>query len=61
MPQIEESDRDDQMLEVFAQLGEIYLVRTAYDGVEESIQRIGDCLAVYRSIRAAPTPKPQRS
>ncbi|MDT5186108.1 MAG: hypothetical protein QOI29_4266 [Mycobacterium sp.] len=32
--QIEEFDRDDLLLEVYAQLGEIYLVRTAYDGVE---------------------------
>ena len=28
------------MLEVYAQLGEIYLVRTAYDGVEECLRRI---------------------
>ena len=47
MPQIEEADRDDLMLEVFAQLGEIYLVRTAYDGVEEAIRRIDECLAIY--------------
>ena len=33
MPTIKQSDRDDLMLEVYAQLGEIYLVRTAYDGV----------------------------
>ncbi len=50
--QIEEADRDDLMMEVLAQLGEIYLVRTAYDGVREAIRRIDDCLAVYRSIRA---------
>ena len=35
----------------FAQLGELYLVRTAYDGVREAIRRIDDCLAIYRSIR----------
>ena len=57
LPQIEEADRDDLMLEVLAQLGEIYLVRTAYDGVEESIRRIDDCLAVYRSIRAGARPR----
>ena len=57
LPQIEEADRDDLMLEVLAQLGEIYLVRTAYDGVEESIRRIDDCLAVYRSIRAGANPE----
>ncbi|MGV0744770.1 hypothetical protein [Mycolicibacterium sp. XJ870] len=55
-PQIEQADRDDYALEVFAQLGEIYLVRTAYDGVVESIQRIRDCLAVYTAIRAGETP-----
>jgi len=57
MPQIEEADRDDWMLEVLAQLGEIYLVRTAYDGVEEGIRRIDDCLAIYRSIRACTNPE----
>jgi hypothetical protein len=50
MPQVELADRDDQMLEVFAQLGELYLVRTAHDGVREAIRRIRDCLAVYSSI-----------
>ncbi|UNB55428.1 hypothetical protein [Mycolicibacterium sp. YH-1] len=49
-PQIEESDRDDHMFELLAQLGELYLVRTAYEGVTESIRRIRDCLAVYASI-----------
>ena len=46
--QIEELDRDDLLLEVYAQLGEIYLVRTAYDGVEACLARITDCLATYR-------------
>jgi tetratricopeptide (TPR) repeat protein len=45
IPQIEREDRDDLMLEVLAQLGEIYLVRGANDGVRESIRRIRDCLA----------------
>lgn len=54
--QIEETDRDDLLLEVYAQLGEIYLVRTAYDGVEEALRRITDCLAIYRSIRAGTNP-----
>lgn len=44
---IEAADRDDWALEVFAQLGEIYLVRTAYDGVAECLRRIADCLAGY--------------
>jgi len=44
--QIEEADRDDLMLEVYAQLGEIYLVRTAYNGVEECLRRMTDCQAV---------------
>ncbi|MDT5017918.1 MAG: hypothetical protein QOD39_4078, partial [Mycobacterium sp.] len=57
MPQIEEADRDDLMLEVLAQLGEIYLVRTAYDGVEEAIRRIDDCLDSYGSIRAGTNPE----
>ena len=38
------------MLEVLAQLGELYLVRTAYDGVREAVRRIRDCVAVYSSI-----------
>jgi hypothetical protein len=54
--QIEEADRDDLMLEVYAQLGEIYLVRTAYNGVEECLRRITDCLAIYQSIRAGSNP-----
>ena len=45
------------MLEVYAQLGEIYLVRTAYDGVEECLRRMTDCLAVYQSIRAGTNPE----
>ncbi|WP_241473628.1 hypothetical protein [Mycolicibacterium neoaurum] len=49
LPLIEEADRDDLALEVFAQLGEIYLVRTAYDGVVECVTRIRDCLAAYRA------------
>jgi hypothetical protein len=55
--QIEEFDRDDLLLEVYAQLGEIYLVRTAYDGVEEALRRMTDCLAVYQSIRAGTNPE----
>ena len=55
--QIEEFDRDDLLLEVFAQLGEIYLVRTAYDGVEVCLQRINDCLAIYQSVRAGTDPE----
>jgi tetratricopeptide (TPR) repeat protein len=43
--QIEQLDRDELLLEVFAQLGEIYLVRTAYNGVEECLRRMTDCLA----------------
>jgi tetratricopeptide (TPR) repeat protein len=54
---IEELDRDDLLLEVFAQLGEIYLVRTAYNGVEELLGRINGCLAIYQSIRAGANPE----
>lgn len=56
MPTIEQADRDDLMLEVYAQLGEIYLVRTAYDGVTECLKRIRDCLETYRQIRAGQRP-----
>ncbi|MET0455332.1 MAG: hypothetical protein ABW137_26125 [Mycobacterium sp.] len=49
-PQIEAADRDDWMLEALAQLGELYLVRTAYDGVRETARRIRECLAIYASI-----------
>jgi tetratricopeptide (TPR) repeat protein len=55
--QIEEFDRDDLLLEVYAQLGEIYLVRTAYDSVEECLRRMTDCLAIYQSIRAGTNPE----
>lgn len=47
MPRIEQVDRDDLMLEVYAQLGEIYLIRTAYDGVTECLTRMRDCLRHY--------------
>jgi hypothetical protein len=57
MAPIEAADRDDLMLEVLAQLGEIYLVRTAYDGVTEAMKRIDDCLQTYRGIRAGTRPE----
>ena len=57
MPQIEHEDRDDLMLEVIAQLGEIYLARGANDGVRESIRRIRDCLAIYSGIAAGTMPE----
>jgi tetratricopeptide (TPR) repeat protein len=56
MPRIEAADRDDWMLETLAQLGELYLVRTAYDGVREGARRIRDCLAVYSAILAGTAP-----
>ncbi|MGU3501838.1 hypothetical protein [Mycobacterium sp. C31M] len=56
LPLIEAADRDDWALEVFAQLGEIYLVRTAYDGVSEALKRIDDCLQIYRGIQAGNGP-----
>ena len=52
----ERVDDDDVLLEIFALLGELYLVRTAYDGTEECIRRIDECLAVYRSIRTGTNP-----
>jgi tetratricopeptide (TPR) repeat protein len=57
VPQIEQADRDDFMLEVFAQLGEIYLVRGANDGVREFIRRIRDCVAIYSGIVAGTMPE----
>ncbi|MGW0163145.1 hypothetical protein ACWDUN_27880 [Mycobacterium sp. NPDC003323] len=55
LPATEAADRDDWAMEVFAQLGEIYLVRTAYDGVAECIRRIRDCLDAYRALSARTT------
>ncbi len=57
IPGIEREDRDDLMLEVLAQLGEIYLVRGANDGARESIRRIRDCLASYSGIAAGAMPQ----
>lgn len=56
VPAIEAADRDDWLLEVYAQLGQLYLVRTAYEGTEESVQRIRECLASYAAIRAGTRP-----
>ena len=53
---IEEGDRDDLLLEVFAQLGELYLVRTAYDGVEKCLRRMREIMAVHSAIRAGTRP-----
>jgi tetratricopeptide (TPR) repeat protein len=50
LPQIEAAGRDDWALEDLAQLGELYLIRTAYDGVRESARRIRECLAIYLSV-----------
>ncbi|MDP7706361.1 hypothetical protein [Mycobacterium sp. TY815] len=57
MPRIEQVDRDDLLLEVFAQLGAIYLVRGANDGVRECIRRIGEPLEIYRDILAGRRPE----
>ena len=57
IPGIEQADRDDLLLEVFAQLGEIYLVRGANDGVTECIHRIRACLSVYSAIQAGTMPQ----
>ena len=54
--EVEQSGRDDLLLEVYAQLGEIYLVRTGYDGVEECLGRIREVLAVYIALRAGIRP-----
>lgn len=63
LPAIKEADRDDLALEVFAQLGEIYLVRNAYDGVGECIRRIRDCITAHATApdhSAAAEPMMQR-
>lgn len=57
MPVVEQADRDDLMLEVFAQLGAIYLARSAFDGARECRRRIDETIAVYRSIRAGAMPE----
>ncbi|WP_445163124.1 hypothetical protein ACTXG5_07760 [Mycobacterium sp. Dal123C01] len=57
VPAIEREDRDDLILEVFAQLGDIYLARGANDGVHECIRRIRDCLAIYSGIAAGSMPE----
>lgn len=61
LPLIEQADRDDYALEVFAQLGEIYLVRTAYEGVVESISASAIVWrSTSRSVRGnAPTSLPR--
>ncbi|WP_078308524.1 MULTISPECIES: hypothetical protein [unclassified Mycobacterium] len=56
LTQAEEADRDDLACEVLAQLAEIYLVRTAYDGVVEGVRRIRECLAAYADIRSGRRP-----
>lgn len=57
VPAIEREDRDDLILEVFAQLGEIYLARGANDGVHECIRRIRDCLDIYSGMVAGTMPE----
>lgn len=57
IPAIEREDRDEEILEVFAQLGEIYLARNANDGVHECIRRIRDCLDIYSGILAGNRPE----
>ncbi|MHA7650008.1 hypothetical protein ACX9NE_09710 [Mycobacterium sp. ML4] len=57
MPRIEQADRDDLMLEVFAQLGAIYLARGVNDGVHECIRRIREPLTIYRDILAGSRPE----
>lgn len=51
-PEIERQDRDDLALEVFAQLGEIYLNRTAYNGTAECLRRMDECLGGYATLPA---------
>lgn len=57
MPRIEQADRDDLLLEVFAQLGGVYLARGANNGVTECIKRILEPLTIYRGILAGTRPE----
>jgi tetratricopeptide (TPR) repeat protein len=57
VPAIEAADRDDYMLEVFAQMGEICIARSANDGLREAIRSIRDCLAIYAGIAAGTMPE----
>ncbi|MCV7426836.1 hypothetical protein [Mycobacterium montefiorense] len=57
IPAIEREDRDEEILEAFAQLGEIYLARSANDEVHECIRRIRDCLDIYSGILAGTRPE----
>lgn len=50
VPQIEAADSDLLLLEVFAQLGELLMVRTNYEATREFAKRIRDCLAVYATL-----------
>jgi tetratricopeptide (TPR) repeat protein len=54
---MDQVDRDDWLLEALAQLGELYLVRTAYDGVREGVRRIRECLSVYTAILDGTAPR----
>ncbi|MUM19722.1 hypothetical protein FZI91_05325 [Mycobacterium sp. CBMA271] len=56
LTQAQEADRDDLACEVLAQLAEVYLVRTAYDGVVEGIRRVRDCVGIYTEIRSGRRP-----
>jgi len=48
---IEDGQRDDQLLEIFAQLAELYLVRTAYQGTEEGLRRMREIMARYSATQ----------
>jgi hypothetical protein len=53
---IEDIDRDDLLLQVYTQLGEIYLTRSAFIGAQECLLRINECLAIYNEKRAGDKP-----
>jgi len=57
VPAIEAADRDDQLLEVFAQLAEIYASRGVLAGAAECLTRIRDTLDSYAAIRAGKAPE----
>ncbi|MDQ6526356.1 hypothetical protein RB608_22235 [Nocardioides sp. LHD-245] len=58
VPTIEEADRDDWMSAVFAQLGEIFLVRTAHDRAADCARQLDHVLTQYAAILAGTHPDP---
>ena len=58
VPAIEKADRDDWMSEAFAQLGEIFLVRSAFDHAADCANQLEHVLTQYAAILARTHPDP---